>query len=89
MARAKFNWQSEDGVSIATGVARLWLVEVKLRPPQWALYEGFTYLGMIPRTDDDQTTWGEARLWMSIAALLEARGRKVDDWTLASPDDRS
>ena len=89
MGQAKFYWQSEEGASIAAGVARLWLVEINVQPPQWAVYDGYTYLGMVPRTDDDQTTRGEARLWMSIAALLEARGRKVDDWTLASPADQA
>ena len=85
MAQARFYWQGEEGASIEAGIARLWLVAVK---HQWAIYEGYTPLGMAARTDEDQTPRGEARLWMRIAAVLQAQGRKVDDWTVTPTDNQ-
>jgi hypothetical protein len=86
MIQAKFYWQSEDSASIAAGGARLWLVAVRHRPPQWAVYDGYTFLGSTPRADEDRTPLGEERLWSRIFEILETRGRAPEDWTVTSSE---
>ena len=79
MAQVSFFWQSEDNGSIEAGLCRLWLVAIPDRP-SWAVYDGYTLVGVAPRTADDRTPAGQARLWDQVSALLVAKGKKLDDW---------
>ena len=84
MHKVSFFWQSEDNGSIEAGLARLWLVAIPDQP-LWAVYDGFTLLGSVGRTTEDQTAKGEAKLWAQVSALLDAKGKKVDDWIYKNP----
>ena len=84
MSKVTFFWQSEDNGSIDAGLARLWLVAIPDKAA-WAVYDGYTLLGVAARGPDDRTPEGEARLWEQVTALLAAKGKRPDDWTSKDP----